>query len=56
MDEQQVKESLFELIEESLQQFSWEYFRGVYHLQENFSPKVQKVLKDSHAGSLNAFR
>ena len=56
MDEQQVKESLFELIEESLQQFSREYFREIYHLHENFSPKVQKVLKDSHAGSLNAFR
>ena len=56
MDEQQVKENLIELIGESLHKFNWEYFKRIYHVHENFSLNVQKILKDSHAGSLNAFR
>ena len=56
MDEQQVKERLIELMQEYLHKFNWEHFKRIYHVHENFSPNMQKILKDSHAGSLNAFR
>ena len=56
MDEQQVKESLIELIKESLQQFSWEYFRSIYHLQENLVPKAIKKLMITFNNVLVVFK
>ena len=55
MNEQQVKESLFELIEESLKQYNWEYFRSTYHLHENFGPSSIKHLKSTFNSMLVVF-
>ena len=56
MNEQQVKESLFELIEESLKQYNWEYFREVYRFQENFAPEAIRDLKSTFNNVLVVFR
>ena len=55
MNEQQVKENLIELIDESLHKFNWGYFKGIYHVHENFVPSAIKKLKITFNNVLVAF-